>query len=198
MDKYYRLYAGYRGQPNDSEKYGYSEDIYTDVERAYGEAVQLFRSIRDKYKMDEAFRYDEYSKYEDEEDKAGPESEDDLFVNICLCDKDGNVTENIKTIDNEYMLQKIRDNGLKAYIATYHPIVNGFEKEYKTKVEAIDEAAAEAAVRNAYINQMKNVRDLMERYHIATLRVGSLDDVIKNIEYAKTNMVIKIEEDNEE
>lgn len=197
MDKYYRLYAGYRGQPNDSEKYGYSEDIYTDVERAYGEAVQLFRSIRDKYKMDEAFRYDEYSKYEDEEEKASPESEDDLFVNICLCDKDGNVTECVKTVNNEYMLQKIRDNGLKAYIATYHPIVNGFEKEYKTKVEAIDEAVAEAAVRNAYINQMKNVRELMERYHVASL-VGSLDDVIKNIEYAKGNMVIKIEEDNEE
>lgn len=197
MDKYYRLYAGYRGQPNDSEKYGYSENIYTDAERAYGEAVQLFRSIRDKYKMDEAFRYDEYSKYEDEEDKASPESEDDLFVNICLCDKDGNVTENIKTVDNEYMLQKIRDNGLKAYIATYHPIVNGIEKEYKTKVEDIDKAAAEAAVRNAYINQMKNVRDLMERYHVATL-VGSLDDVIKNIERAKGNMVFKIEEDNEE
>lgn len=197
MDKYYRLYAGYRGQPNDPEKYGYSEDIYTDAERAYGEAVQLFRSIRDKYKMDEAFRYDEYSKYEDEEDKASPESEDDLFVNICLCDKDGNVTENIKTVDNEYMLQKIRDNGLKAYIATYHPIVNGFEKEYKTKVEDIDKAAAEAAVRNAYINQMKNVQELMERYHVVSL-VGSLDDVIKNIEYAKGNMVIKIEEDNEE
>lgn len=197
MDKYYRLYAGYRGQPNDPEKYRYSEDIYTDAERAYGEAVQLFRSIRDKYKMGEAFRYDEYSKYEDEEDKASPESEDDLFVNICLCDKDGNVTENIKTVDNEYMLQKIRDNGLKAYIATYHPIVNGFEKEYKTKVEDIDKAAAEAAVRNAYINQMKNVRELMERYHVVSL-VGSLDDVIKNIECAKGNMVIKIEEDNEE
>lgn len=28
MDKYYRLYAGYRGQPNDSEKHGYSEVIY--------------------------------------------------------------------------------------------------------------------------------------------------------------------------
>lgn len=159
--------------------------------------MQLFRSIRDKYKMSEAFRYDEYSKYEDEEDKASPESEDDLFVNICLCDKDGNVTENIKTVDNEYMLQKIRDNGLKVYIATYHAIVNGFEKEYKTKVEDIDKAAAEAAVRNAYINQMKNVRELMERYHVVSL-VGSLDDVIKNIEYAKGNMVIKIEEDKEE
>lgn len=196
MDKYYRLHAGYRGQTNDSEKYGYSEDIYTDVERAYGEAVQLYRSINDKYKMDEAFRYDEYSKYEDEEDKESPESEDDLFVNICLCDKDGNVTEIIKTVDNEYMLQKIREDGLKTYIATYHPIVNGFEKEYKTKVEDIDKAAAEAAVRNAYINQMKNVRALMERYHVVSL-VGSLDDVIKNIEYAKENMVIKIEEDNE-
>lgn len=183
-------------QTNDSEKYGYREDIYTDVERTYGEAVQLYRSINDKYKMDEAFRYDEYSKYEDEEDKESPESEDDLFVNICFCDKDGNVTEIIKTVDNEYMFQKIREDGLKAYIATYHPIVNGFEKEYKTKVEDIDKAAAEAAVRNAYINQMKNVRALMERYHVVSL-VGSHDDVIKNIEYANENMVIKIEEDNE-
>ena len=37
---------------------------------------------------------------------------------------------------------------------------------------------------------MKNVRELMERYHVASL-VGSLDDVIKNIEYAKGNMVIR-------
>lgn len=80
---------------------------------------------------------------------------------------------------------------MKIYTAKYYPVVDGKEKEYTTIVEADDKVSAETMIRNAFVEQLNKYNDMIKQFNMTV--VGSdVNDIAKNIEYAKSDMRIEI------
>lgn len=80
---------------------------------------------------------------------------------------------------------------MKIYTAKYYPVVDGKEKEYTTIVEADDKVSAETMIRNAFVEQLNKYNKMIKQFNMKV--VGSdVNDIAKNIEYAKSDMRIEI------
>ena len=80
---------------------------------------------------------------------------------------------------------------MKIYTAKYYPVVDGKEKEYTTIVEADDKVSAEELIRQAYIEQLYKYKKLIKDFGMFVVG-GNVEDIYKNIEYAKSDMRIEI------
>ncbi len=80
---------------------------------------------------------------------------------------------------------------MKQYLAKYYPVIGGKEVEYKTSVMAQNITSAESALRKSFIEQLKRVVNFAHLFN-AKLTDCNIEDLEKNIEYAKEKMRVEI------